>query len=239
MKNFPPELSIVILCYRSEHHIISFVEKVKKHAENLTQNFEIVLVANYIENSIDKTADIVKEIAKNNKNFITVCKPKKGMMGWDMKEGLSVTTGKYICVIDGDGQFPINNISKCFNIITTGKYDLVKTYRTNRGDGFYRKFISKVYNLFFSLLFPSLNSKDINSKPKIFSREIYNKMNLTSDDWFIDAEIMIEIKKLNATFFEFSTEFKSLKERKSFVKFSAIFEFIRNLFLFKIKEFKS
>jgi dolichol-phosphate mannosyltransferase len=64
-------------------------------------------------------------------------------------------------------------------------------------------------------------------------------MNLTSDDWFIDAEIMIEIKRLGVPFFEFPTEFHELSGRKSFVKFSAIFEFIRNLILFKLKDFKS
>jgi|TARA_B110000091_G_scaffold211382_1_gene255924 glycosyltransferase involved in cell wall biosynthesis len=234
-----PELSVVVLCYRSEYSIIPFVEKVKKTVEKLTDNFEIILVANYIENSDDKTASIVKEIAKNDSVYKTICKPKKGMMGWDMKEGLAVTKGDYICIIDGDGQFPIENISQCYNEIKTGTYSLVKTFRVKREDGLYRKTISTIYNFTFSTLFPALNSKDINSKPKIFTRQVYNQMNLTSDDWFIDAEIMIEIKRLGVPFFEFPTEFHELSGRKSFVKFSAIFEFIRNLILFKLKDFKS
>lgn len=60
-------------------------------------------------------------------------------------------------------------------------------------------------------------------------------MNLTSDDWFIDAEIMLEAKRLGVLFYEFPTEFHSLSGRQSFVKFSAIFEFTRNLILFKLK----
>ena len=203
-----PELSVVVLCYRSEYSIIPFVEKVKKTVEKLTDNFEIILVANYIENSDDKTASIVKEIAKNDSVYKTICKPKKGMMGWDMKEGLAVTKGDYICIIDGDGQFPIENISQCYNEIKTGTYSLVKTFRVKREDGLYRKTISTIYNFTFSTLFPALNSKDINSKPKIFTRQVYNQMNLTSDDWFIDAEIMIEIKRLGVPFFEFPTEFQ-------------------------------
>ena len=161
------------------------------------------------------------------------------MMGWDMKEGLAICRGNYLCVIDGDGQFPIENITKCYNEIKKGTYDLVKTYRIKREDGFYRKSISKIYNFLFSILFSSIDSKDINSKPKIFTRKAYNQMNLTSDDWFIDAEIMLEVKRLGISFYEFPTEFLSLNDRQSFVKFSAILEFVKNLFLFKFKDFKS
>tara|TARA_R110002050_G_scaffold68885_2_gene149240 strand:- start:825 stop:1541 length:717 start_codon:yes stop_codon:yes gene_type:complete len=234
-----PELSVVVLCYRSEYSIIPFIEKVKETVEKLTDNFEIILVANFIENSDDKTATIVQEIANKDAVYKPICKPKEGMMGWDMKEGLAICRGNYLCVIDGDGQFPIENITKCYNEIKKGTYDLVKTYRIKREDGFYRKSISKIYNFIFSILFSSIDSKDINSKPKIFTRKAYNQMNLTSDDWFIDAEIMLEVKRLGISFYEFPTEFLSLNDRQSFVKFSAILEFVKNLFLFKFKDFKS
>lgn len=232
------ELSVIVLCYRSEYKIIPFVQKVKKIVSKLTNSYEIVLVANYIKSSGDKTSEIVTKIASVDPVFKTICKPKEGMMGWDMKEGLSIASGDFLCVIDGDGQFPIENISQCYHYIKSGKYGLVKTYRIEREDGFYRKFISKVYNFTFSLLFPSLKSKDINSKPKIFTRAVYEQMKLTSDDWFIDAEIMIEINKLDIPFFEFQTDFYALEGRTSFVKFSAIIEFIRNLVIFKFKNFK-
>jgi len=233
-----PELSVVVLCYRSEYSIIPFIEKVRKTVEQLTDNFEIILVANFIENSDDKTATIVQEIANKDAIYKPICKPKKGMMGWDMKEGLAICKGDYICVIDGDGQFPIENITKCYIEIKKGTYDFIKTYRIKREDGFYRKLISKIYNFIFSILFSSIDSKDINSKPKIFTKKVYNQMNLTSDDWFIDAEIMLEVKRLGISFYEFPTEFLSLNDRQSFVKVSAILEFVKNLILFKYKEFK-
>src|SRR5690606_17201298 len=139
------------------------------------------------------------------------------------------------CVIDGDSQFPIENIEKCFKKILNSSYGLVKTYRTTRGDGKYRKIISWGYNLIFSLLFPGVKSRDVNSKPKIFTREVYEKMELTSDDWFIDAEIMLNIEKLNVEFYEFPTHFLELEGRTSFVKFAAILEFMKNLVVFRIK----
>ena len=152
------ELSIIILCYRSDDSIIIFAQKVKELAEKLTDSFEIVLVGNYLEGSEDRTREIVEQIAMNDSTFKTVCKPKAGMMGWDMKEGLSCAEGNFLCVIDGDGQFPTESITHCYKTIKTGYYGLVKTYRKKRNDGFYRKFISIIYNLLFSIYYP-LQSK--------------------------------------------------------------------------------
>lgn len=227
------ELSIVILCYRSEEQVLSFARKVKDIALNLTPNAEIVLVGNYIEGSNDKTKLYIQQLEAEDKIYKSVCKPKEGMMGWDMKEGLQIATGQYICVIDGDGQFPIESIEKCYNLIKDGNYGLVKTYRKKRNDGFYRKTISFVYNNLFSLLYPKIKSKDVNSKPKIFTREVYEKLHLTSDDWFIDTEIMIRLIEIGSNYIEFPIEFYELQGRVSFVKFSAIIEFIRNLIHFR------
>lgn len=232
--NDRPELSVVTLCYKAEEAIIPFSKKLKEVVSSLTDSYEIVLVGNYKEGSIDRTKEIVETIAKEDPVFKTVCKPKEGMMGWDMRTGLDMTKGEIICVIDGDGQFPVESIAECYNRMKTGKFGLVKTYREQRHDGFQRKFISNAYNLIFSILYPSLKAKDVNSKPKMFTREVFEKMDLTSDDWFIDAEMMIKINRMKVKFDEFPTEFSELEGRLSFVNFSTIFEFIRNFFKYKI-----
>lgn len=229
------ELSVVVLCYRSEEEIIPYAQKVKDIVSAHTDSYEIVLVGNYILDSSDRTKEIVEQIAREDPVFKTICKPKKGMMGWDMKEGLSFAAGDFLCVIDGDGQFPVEAISECYQRIKTGKYGLVKTYREKRYDGLQRKIVSVVYNWVFSILFPRVKAKDINSKPKMFLREAFDRMNLTYDDWFIDAEIMIKISRMNIPFYEFPIEFLALKGRTSFVNFSTILEFIRNLIIYRLK----
>jgi glycosyltransferase involved in cell wall biosynthesis len=230
-----PELSIIILCYRAEESIIPFTNEIKKLAEGLTDNFEVILVGNYIEGSPDRTKDIVEKIAQNDSVFKAICKPKKGMMGWDMIEGLLYATGNYLCVIDGDDQYPVESIVQCFNTIKTGNYGLVKTYRISRNDGLYRRFISASYNFIFKIFFPYVHSKDVNSKPKIFTRKVFEQLSLTSYDWFIDAEIMIRIGQLKIAFFEFPIDFYELQGRSSFVKGEAIWEFIKNMIVFRFK----
>jgi len=229
------DFSLIILCYRSGKEIIAFANAAKKEVSKFSNNFEIILVGNYIEGSDDITKDVVKEMAEQDSTFVALCKPKEGMMGWDMREGLNQAKGKIICVIDGDGQFPIESVSAAHNHLVSGGYDLVKTYRSKRQDGGQRIFISKVYNFIFSMLFPKVSARDINSKPKMLTREAFNKLNLESDDWFIDAEIMIKLSEHKVNIFEFPIEFFELQGRHSFVKFSAIFEFIKNLIRFRFK----
>jgi glycosyltransferase involved in cell wall biosynthesis len=231
-----PDLSIIVLCYRAEDNIRSFVQQLI--AEMITEgidDYELILVANYEKNSSDKTPAIVLEIAAVNPGVKVIAKEKKGKMGWDMRSGLEAATGQYIAVIDGDGQMPISDIPIVYKVIQTGHYDLVKTFRAKRFDGFVRKWMSILYNLLFSILFKvSFPVIDINSKPKIMTREAYQRMNLKSDDWFTDSEIMLQAHELKLRICQLSTVFYENERRKSFVKPTTAFEFIYNLLHYRI-----
>ncbi len=80
-----------------------------------------------------------------------------------------------------------------------------------------------------------METKDINSKPKIITRDAYSKMNLKSTDWFIDAEIMIQARALKLKIEKIPVIFSANESRKSFVRFGAIAEFIFNLIRYRIK----
>lgn len=231
------DLSIVVLCYRSEETIIPFVSDLKEELSSITNSWELVLVGNYLPGANDRTGEIVQSLALDDDRVIALVEPKQGMMGWDMRKGLQAANGGLICVIDGDGQFPVNAISKCYDTIVDCNLDMMKTFRINRRDGIYRYLISATYNLLFSLLFPGLGSSDINSKPKIMTRAAYQKMNLSSDDWFIDAEIMINVRRHKMSFKEIPIQFNELVARRSFINYRAILEFIRNLIVYRFHEF--
>ena len=223
-----PFFSIVVLCYRAEEALVPFVTKLHRILSLYNFSWEIILVANYLEGQQDRTPEVVQNLAKALPHVKFVSELKDGMMGWDLRKGLDMARGEYLGLIDGDGQFPIEAIFSCLSFIILEDLDLVKTYRTSREDGLLRFSISQVYNRLFSLLFGRI-SKDANSKPKIFKKSAYQSMNLTSDDWFIDAEIMIRAKELGLQIGELPITFFSQRGRTSFVKMSAIVEFIRNL----------
>jgi len=231
-----PIISVVLLCYRSGEEVRGFVERVIDSLESFEKNWEIVLVGNYFPDTDDPTPDVVKEIAGSHPKIQAVVREKKGMMGWDMRSGLYATKGKYVAVIDGDGQMPLEDVARVYKKLIEGDYDMVKTHRIERNDGFYRKILSYFYNFLFSVLFPGAHLRDVNAKPKILKREYLDKMDLKSDDWFIDAEIMIVALRLKMKILELPTTFNEILTRPSFVKPWAIFEFLINLISYRFRE---
>lgn len=75
------DISIVILCFRSNESIIPFIGKVKSELTvgNIS-NYELILVANYFENDSDKTPKIVKALARNDDRIKVISEKKGGMM---------------------------------------------------------------------------------------------------------------------------------------------------------------
>ena len=230
------DISVVLLCYQTEDKAPSYVKQVKACLIELDVQWEIVLVANYLGGSNDRTPEIAKNLSIQDSRVKVVAKEKKGMMGWDMKSGFEVASGKTIVVMDGDGQFPFTDIKRVYKKLIDEDLDIVKTYRIKRGDGWYRRTLSGVYNFVFHIFFPRFPCHDVNSKPKIFKIDVLRKMELMSDDWFIDAEIMIQVRRLKLNFLEISTQFTKLETRKSYVQPMAIIEFVVNMVLFRIRE---
>ena len=175
-----PELSVVILCYHTADVVRDLVLQMERELEEAKIDYELVLVGNYLPGDTkDQTPAVLKALTANKPRFAVVAKGKEGMMGWDMRSGLDAATGRHIAVIDGDGQMPMSDVIKVYRVLQVGKYDLVKTFRAQRQDGWYRRTISGVYNFLFRLMYPAAHVfRDINSKPKVMTREAYQRINL-------------------------------------------------------------
>lgn len=231
------ELSIVILCYREEERVPIFLNKVISILNTLEVPWEIILVGNYLEGSQDQTPRIVREIANNNPKIKALTLPKKGWMGWDARIGLEACSGNVLGFVDGDDQMEANDIAKAYQFISRFRYDMALPYRAVRLDSFLRKINSKIFNMIYNLLFPSSERiKDVNGKPKLFTRAAYQKMKLESDDWFLDAEMMIQARRHHFKIGQFRTIFHHARGRKSYVRVGAITEFLKNLIYARWKE---
>jgi glycosyltransferase involved in cell wall biosynthesis len=234
-----PELSVVVLCYRSGSAARSFAARISKALlDGGIDNYQLVLVGNYVAGSDDTTPDVVRELAAGDPRIVCSAVVKQGMMGWDLRSGLALATGEYLAVIDGDGQVLVEDLMRIYRLLREQGLDLAKTYRRQRGDGLKRKLLSLVFNGLFHVLFPGVPARDINAKPKILTRAAFERMTLQSTDWFIDAEIMIQAHSLGLQIGDTETEFLGLTGRRSFIKVAAVFEFLRNLLRYRVLEFR-
>ena len=230
-----PELSVVILCYHSADVVRDLVAQVERELEEAKIDYELVLVGNYLpDDGADQTPAVLKALAANKPRFTVVAKRKRGHDGLGHALRAGAATGRHIAVIDGDGQMPMSDVVKVYRVLQVGKYDLVKTFRAQRQDGWYRRTISGIYNFLFRLMYPAAHVfRDINSKPKVMTREAYQRIHLMSNDWFTDAEIMIEALRHDLSVGEVSTVFYKNERRETFVRFSAVYEFLSNLIYYR------
>lgn len=234
-----PDLSVVVLCYRSGSAARSYAVRIGQVLIDAgIDNYQLVLVGNSVAGSGDTTPDVVRELAAGDPRIVCSAMAKQGMMGWDMRSGLSLATGECLAVIDGDGQVLVDDLVRIYRLLREQGLDLAMTYRTRRGDGLKRKLLSLVFNGLFHLLFPGLPVRDVNAKPKILTRSAYERLTLQSDDWFIDAEILIQARRLGFRIGEIKTEFLGLTGRRSFVRMAAVVEFLRNLLRYRILELR-
>jgi len=234
-----PDLSVVVLCYRAGDAARSCAARIGQVLREAgIDNYQLVLVGNYVAGSDDTTPEVVRELTAGDPRIVCSAVVKQGMMGWDMRSGLVLATGERLAIIDGDGQVLVEDLVRIYRLLRDQGLDLAKTYRARRGDGLKRKLFSLVFNGFFHLLFPGLPVRDINAKPKILTRSAYERLTLQSDDWFIDAEIMIQARRLGFRIGEIETEFLGLTGRRSFVRMSAVLEFLRNLVRYRVRELR-
>jgi glycosyltransferase involved in cell wall biosynthesis len=230
-----PELSAIVLCYRAEENIRHVVGPLHRDLAESGVGFEVVLVGNYNEGQADRTPEVVRALAGELDRVRTVIMPKQGAMGWDMRTGLDAAAGEYLVVIDGDAQNPVADVLRMYREMRRTGADVMKGRRIARFDGPYRRLVSYVYNSVFMLLFRTRGLWDINGKPKGLTRAAYERMGLKSDDWFIDAEIVLAARRAGLQVNELPVVFNRNEERASFVRANAIVEFIRNMARARLK----
>ena len=113
----PPELSVIILCYRAGRQVEPFVDDVMACLARDMDNWEIILVGNYMPCAVDPTPQVVCEMAARDSRIKAIARKKEGMMGWDVRSGFGAATGKIIALIDGDGQMPGNDIMRAYRVM--------------------------------------------------------------------------------------------------------------------------
>ena len=182
-------ISVFLPALNEEENIEDCVTSVNKYLRNRFKDYEILVITS---GSTDKTAEIVKNLIKNNKHIKLINSKEKLGYGVALKSGFSLSSKELIFYTDSDNQFNIKDLDKLLPLIHT--YDIVSGYRKNRQDPPMRIVIAYVYNMLIRILF-NLKVKDVDCSFKLYKREVFDNIRLRSKTGLIDAEVLIKARK--------------------------------------------
>ena len=222
-------LSLVIPLYNEAENISISLGPLITALNRSDTDYELILVDN---GSSDSTNILIKAIAEKEKRVKVVAIKKNQGYGWGIMSGLRQAEGEFIGYMCGDGQVKSEDVIATIREAKSKQYDLVKVRRIYRHDGQKRKLITFIYNIMMQLFF-RIGTWDVNGTPKIFRRELLDKFDIKSREWFIDAEIMIKSKMLKLKIHEVPISFFPRTKGKTNINIFAIFQFLKNIYYYK------
>jgi Glycosyl transferase family 2 len=150
-------------------------------------------------------------------------------MGWDLRSGLDVARGSILVYLDGDGQVSTGDALRVYRHLRETGADVAKGRREVRDDGSVRTVTSLGFNLLFRLLFRTGPLWDINGQPKGLTRAAHKQLDLRTDDWFTDAEIVLKARAAGLNIVEVPVHFAERQTRGSNVGLGTVWEFVVNM----------
>ncbi len=149
------KLSVVIPAYNEEKRIAETLQNIDSYLEKQNYDYEIIVVVN---NSHDKTYDVVKQLESSTVQKATAMNLKEGGKGNAVRRGiLEKATGDIVMFMDADNATPISEIEKFlpyfeqgFDVVIGSRYtnpDLVKVHQP-----FYRIVLSRMSNMLIQFL---------------------------------------------------------------------------------------
>jgi len=198
-------ISFIIPVYNEAANIRNAIQSVMAEFPKIFPDFEIIVVES---GSTDNSLRIIQEEAEKNENIVVVHQERKEGMGSALREGYRLCTKEWICHLEADLPFDFNDVAIASQYFD--HYDFVRGYRTGK-DGrssswFYSKNLLKTivrmafhhgYNFLIYRLF-NVDIHDINFSFKLTRNVFIKKLDLRTNGWFIDTELVLELKKAGA-----------------------------------------
>lgn len=209
-------ISYIIPLHNEQDNVQKIISSVEQLAFTLTQDWEVIIVES---GSTDNTWKELEHIIKGRNHFHIFHQEKKEGMGSALRFAYSKATKDIVCHIEGDSPFDLNYFQKALPILSV--YDCVIGYRIGKKEQSFRwsydnqgkkkAFLRAVYHIGYNVLLRiifGLVVRDVNFSFKLFKRKMIQKLKLHSDGWFIDTEILLELKRMGTLPIEIPIEYQ-------------------------------
>jgi glycosyltransferase involved in cell wall biosynthesis len=226
-----PDVSLVIPCYNEEKALPITIPPLVRVFRDANVHLELILVAN---GSKDRTPEIIDEFIAQGFPVVKVTVPVNRGFGFGILSGFREFTGKYVGYLCADGQVRPEDVLMIYRTAAKAQPGTVaKVRRRFRKDSWIRKINSIIYNGLMLLLFPGISTLDVNGNPRVMTAETLRLLDPSSEDWFIDPEIMLKARYLKLPIIEINVPGQLRQAGRSNVKVSTDFEFLKNIWKWK------
>lgn len=151
--------------------------------------FEIIIVD---DGSRDATADVVREIAGQNRRVRLVQHLGNQGYGAALRSGFAAARGQRIAFTDADCQFYLADLASLIEL--SDRSPIAIGYRVDRKDSPLREFCSRGYNLLARTLLGT-TVRDIDCALKVFRREALAQILPESRGFFVNTELLTRARQ--------------------------------------------
>jgi len=180
----PHSISVFFPCYNEEENVARTVGQALDVLEKLNADYEVIVVNDGSADATGRTAD---EIARRNHRIKVIHHATNLGYGAALQSGFNAAANEYVFYTDGDGQFDLNEMPPLLPLMD--RYDIVSCYRINRQDNLLRKINAWCWTRLVCFLF-KMKIRDIDCAFKLYKRDIFDNISLTSSGALIDTEIL-------------------------------------------------
>lgn len=183
-----PSVSACIPALNEAGNVGILVRDLDRVLRGLCGEYEIIVVD---DGSTDGTAGVLEGLSAELPAFRVITHPSNLGYGRALRDGFDAARCDYVFYTDGDRQFDVDELARFVERVAAGR--AVVGYRLERSEGALRKFTSRAYNKLIRVLF-ALKLRDVDCSFKVFPAAVVPSLELKSDRFFIDTELMVKLK---------------------------------------------
>lgn len=178
--------SLCLPCYNEEDVIGDVLAGACAVLPEFAEEFEIIVVD---DGSRDRTAEIVSDWSLRDPRVRLVQHKHNRGYGAAVTTALQSSSGEWICMIDGDGQFNLLDLPQL--LVDAQGADVVVGYRHRRADNGIRKLNAHSWKWLIRCLM-GLKVRDLDCAFKLFPRWVIDSLQFRAEGACISAEILTQ-----------------------------------------------
>lgn len=187
------KLTVIIPCYQEKDNVKRFAEEVFPCFGDVAQSVEYILVD---DGSTDGTDKEIKFLANTHPEIKIITHPRNLGLGVSVRDGIQLATGDAILTLDADLTFHPNQIQNLLREYREGIDCVMGSPLKGKTDhvSWFRCFLSWGVNCVYQILLGQPVTST-SSLFRIYRSSSIKMLNLTSDSFQINAEILFKLIK--------------------------------------------